>query len=296
MWFFFMLFTILMWAGSDLFSKMGSRANDKNSHWKIVVAVGLVMGTHAIVQVASGVEFSPMNILTYLPVSAMYIISMLFGYMGLRYIELSISSPICNSSGAVTSLLCFLILKETMTGLQFFAIILICTGVVSMSLLEKRQADKVLANAGEKVPQKYSTSLLAVLYPILYCIIDGIATFTDSFYLGNIVPELQANIAYEFTFLIVGLCALFYIIFIKKEKIVLWNEKTKLAGALCETAGQFTYVFAISANAIVAAPAISSYSILSVLLSRIFLKEKLSKIHYAIIAVVMVGVAILGIE
>ncbi|MBP8855896.1 MAG: EamA family transporter, partial [Oscillospiraceae bacterium] len=92
------------------------------------------------------------------------------------------------------------------------------------------------------------------------------------------------------------LCALFYIIFIKKEKIVLWNEKTKLAGALCETAGQFTYVFAISANAIVAAPAISSYSILSVLLSRIFLKEKLSKIHYAIIAVVMVGVAILGIE
>ena len=112
MWFFFMLFTILMWAGSDLFSKMGSRANDKNSHWKIVVAVGLVMGTHAIVQVASGVEFSPMTILTYLPVSAMYIISMLFGYMGLRYIELSISSPICNSSGAVTSLLCFLILNQ----------------------------------------------------------------------------------------------------------------------------------------------------------------------------------------
>ena len=32
-------------------------------------------------------------IVTYLPVSLLYILSMALGYMGLRYIELSISSP-----------------------------------------------------------------------------------------------------------------------------------------------------------------------------------------------------------
>ncbi|MEG1699444.1 MAG: hypothetical protein RR271_07455, partial [Oscillospiraceae bacterium] len=73
MWFLFTVITIIAWGGSDLFSKIGSRPNDKNSHWKMVTAVGLVMGTHAIVQLIAGVEFSLMDIITYLPVSAMYI-------------------------------------------------------------------------------------------------------------------------------------------------------------------------------------------------------------------------------
>ena len=61
-------------------------------------------------------------------------------------------------------------------------------------------------------------------------------------------------------------------------------------------AGQFAYVFAIGANAIVAAPLISSYCIMSLVWSRIFLKEKLSKAQYAVIAVAAVGIAILGME
>ncbi|MEG0877878.1 MAG: EamA family transporter [Oscillospiraceae bacterium] len=296
MWFLFTVITIIAWGGSDLFSKIGSRPNDKNSHWKMVTAVGLVMGTHAIVQLIAGVEFSLMDIITYLPVSAMYIISMLFGYIGLRYIELSISSPICNSSGALTALLCFVFLKETMTGLQFFAVVLISLGVFGLALIEKKQSDIERAQAGEQVPVKYSKSFLAVLFPILYLIIDGLGTFMDSIFLDRYIGELQANIAYELTFLIVGIIALCYVVFIKKEKIVVLNEKAKFFGALCETAGQFTYIFAISSNTIVAAPAIASYSIFSVILSRVFLKEKLSKKHYVVIAIVLVGIAILGIE
>ena len=34
---------------------------------------------------------------------------MVVGYVGLRYIELSISSPICNGSGAVTAIMCMLV-------------------------------------------------------------------------------------------------------------------------------------------------------------------------------------------
>ena len=37
--------------------------------------------------------------------SLLYIGSMALGYLGLRYIELSISSPICNSSGALVAVL-----------------------------------------------------------------------------------------------------------------------------------------------------------------------------------------------
>lgn len=63
-----------------------------------------------------------------------------------------------------------------------------------------------------------------------------------------------------------------------------------------ETLGQFFYVFAISANAVIVAPLISSYSMVSVILSRIFLKEKLTAKQYAVIAMIMVGTFILGFE
>ena len=102
MWFTFAIIALLCWSGSDLFSKIGCQdASDKYSHLKMVMAVGVVMGLHAAYEIFfNGVEMSWNVIWTYLPVSLLYILSMAIGYLGLRYIELSISSPICNSSGA----------------------------------------------------------------------------------------------------------------------------------------------------------------------------------------------------
>lgn len=101
MWFWFSVIALLCWSGSDLFSKIGCReANDKTAHLKMVMAVGIVMGLHACFEIfVNGVEINMQIIMTYLPVSLLYILSMAMGYIGLRYIELSISSPICNSSG-----------------------------------------------------------------------------------------------------------------------------------------------------------------------------------------------------
>ena len=47
MWFWLSLLALLCWSGSDIFSKIGSAPDDKQSHWKMVIAVGLVMGLHA---------------------------------------------------------------------------------------------------------------------------------------------------------------------------------------------------------------------------------------------------------
>ena len=72
----------------------------------MVMAVGVVMGLHAAYEIFVGGTVINLDILlTYLPVSLLYILSMTMGYVGLRYIELSISSPICNSSGALVAVL-----------------------------------------------------------------------------------------------------------------------------------------------------------------------------------------------
>ena len=47
-WFPLALLALLFWSGSDLFSKIGSRPEDKLSHWKMVMTVGTVMGLHAL--------------------------------------------------------------------------------------------------------------------------------------------------------------------------------------------------------------------------------------------------------
>lgn len=278
-----------------MFSKIGSRPSDKFSHWKLVMAVGAVMGIHAFTQIAAGVEFSFADIITYLPISALYIISMIFGYIGLRYIELSISSPVCNSSGAIVVLLCYFVLKETMTLIQLVAVVLICTGVISLAIVEKRQSDEARLQRRQEANVKYTSSVLAIVFPIIYCILDALGTFADAYWLDNFIAETQANIAYELTFFAMAVVAFIYVVIVKRQKIILLDERPKMVAALFETAGQFAYIFAIGANAILAAPLISSYCVFSVLWSRIFLKERLSRQHYAVISLVLIGIVILGI-
>ena len=81
MWFWLALIALLCWSGSDLFSKIGCRGNDKYAHLKMVIAVGIIMGIHALYEIfVGGVEVTWHVILTYLPVSLLYISSMTLGY------------------------------------------------------------------------------------------------------------------------------------------------------------------------------------------------------------------------
>ena len=54
MYFIFALVALLCWSGSDLFSKKGTNEKDPNSHWKVVFAVGLIMGIHFFITLIGG--------------------------------------------------------------------------------------------------------------------------------------------------------------------------------------------------------------------------------------------------
>ena len=294
-WFVLALIAMLCWSGSDLFSKKGSRPDDKFSHWKMVMAVGLVMGLHACFEIfVNGVEITLDAMIAYLPASLLYIFSMILGYVGLRYIELSISSPICNCSGAVAALFCLIFLGEQIDmPLGLIAILAMAAGVVLLSIVETREDDQIKLERQKIENVRYTKSILALLLPILYCVIDAAGTVADSIILETL-DESVANVAYELTFLVMGIVAAIYTFGVKRQKPELPRETPKLIAAVCETAGQFAYVFAIGENAVGAAPIISCYCLVSVLWSRIFLKEKLSWKHYASIAVAAVGIVIMG--
>ena len=297
-WFWFSIIALLCWSGSDFFSKIGCRdAADKYSQYKMVTAVGVVMGIHAAIEIfVGGVEISWQVIWTYLPVSLLYIGSMTLGYVGLRYIELSISSPICNASGALVAIIA--IVSGTagkMAIAQYIAIFLACAGVIGLGFVEANEDDDLRAARQEASNYKYAKSWLALALPIAYCILDAAGTFADDLVLETL-NEDSANVAYELTFLAAGIVSFIYTVIIKKQKLLPKAEGPKYIGAAFETAGQLAYIYALaSGESALAAPIIASYCMASVLWSRLFLKEKLSWKHYTCILVTFAGILIMGI-
>jgi len=301
-WLFFSIATAVLWGTAELFYKKGALPNEKYSHLKICVWVGVVMGAHAIFTLLTqDINYNPINLIKYLPVSMLYIVSMAFSYFGMRFLEESISDPIENTSGAICSLLCVIFLKESLTPLSVIAIIVIVIGVVGVGYLENSGETQRKKNLGKKL------AIIAFCMPFVYALLDAFGSFVDVFYLDDIATtplvgvteaniEDVANTSYELTFALFALC-LFIFMKCKKVKFgAVPQHKDKIFAAIFETAGQFTYVYALSGNGVIAAPIISSVCVVSLLLSRIFLKEKLTWKTYVFIGVVIIGILLLAVS
>lgn len=300
MWLVLSLIANLFWSGSDLFSKIGCRhADDKRSHLKMVMAVGFVMGIHAAFELLLGKAQITLSVfLTYLPVSLLYIGSMTLGYLGLRYIELSVSSPICNSSGAVVAILAICTVGLREVGFPTVAAsLLVCIGVIGLGFVEMSEDEERRAMRQREGRFSYAKNPLALILPVAYCILDAAGTYADNRVL-EVLDENSANVAYELTFLAAGILCFIYVVIIRKDRLLPKREIPKLAGAAFETIGQFCYIFAIAdtSHLMISAPIISAYCVTSLLWSRIFLKEKLSWKHGICIASVVIGIVIMGVS
>ena len=299
MWLFFTLATTLLWGVAELFYKKGSHEERKYDHLRVCIIVGAVMGIHAVFTLlTSDMVYDPMNLVAYLPVSLCYILSMACSFFGIRFIEESLADPIENTAGAMCSLLCVIFLGEQIEPAVWFAIALTVVGIVGVSYTERSSE----VNRRQKLGNKLA--IIAFAMPFCYAIIDALGSFLDIFFLEletsplvgvteeNI--ELVANVSYELTFAICGLI-LFAFMKWKRVKFELPKQGDKAVAVVCETAGQLTYVYAMSGNGAVAAPILSCVCVVSLLLSRIFLKEKLTKKQYLFICIIIMGILMLAV-
>ena len=287
------LITFICWGLTDLFYKKGNIGKNKYNHLKTGIIVGLVMGIHAtIYMIIKNLSFDFVELIKYLPVSFCYIISMIIGYKGLKYLELSLSSPIQNTSGVITSLLLLLFFKEKYPLIAYVGFFLIFIGIVIISYLERKEERSTKL----RITKRKNITFLIILFPLIYCFFDGIGTFLDALYLDkfSIISEDNALICYEYTFLIYAIASFIYLNR-KKEKIKILQEKDKVIAALLETTGQFFYVFAMAKDSTIGATIVGSYCLLSLILSHIFLKEKLSHGKYIGLLIAIIGIITLAI-
>ena len=313
-WLFFSVATAILWGTAELFYKKGARPDEKYSHLKICIWVGIIMGLHAIFTLLTkDIAYNPINLLIYLPVSLLYIISLAFSYFGMRFLEESISDPIENTSGAICSLLCVVILGETLSSFTVISILIIVVGVLGVGFLENNGETMRKKTLGKKL------AIVAFCMPFVYALLDAFGSFVDIFYLDDFATtpligvteatiEDVANTSYELTFALFALCLF---LFMKAKKVqfgpvfskndngkpaMMAQHRDKVLAAVFETAGQLTYVYALSGNGAIAAPIISSVCVVSLLLSRVFLKEKLSWKTYAFITIVIIGILLLAVS
>lgn len=311
MWFVFALIATLGWGFADLFYKKGSDENDKQSHLKQGVWVGLVMGivSFALLLLPEDLanfehhSLSFENIVKYSPASLGYILSMVIGYAGLRYLEISIISPVQNASGsfsAVAMIIFFLVtgemtkLSDEYSALDITGSVIIVIGVIALAIVEKKLGDKY------KGDPKYRLGALALIFPLLYCLFDTIGTAADGIILseknGLGLTEIDVLILYGLTFFFAGVVFWIYMLIRNRKPYNPLKNPVQAKAACFEEFGQVFYVYAMARNPVLAAPMIASYCIVSVVLSRIFLKEKLKSSQYACVISVIIGIVILGIS
>ena len=322
---FFLIFSTLSWGIAEIFYKKGNLEKEKYSHLKTTVFVGLFMGVYAtVVLFTQNIDLAafPKNFLIYLPVSLCYIISMACSYFGVRFIEESISDPIENTSGAIVPILCAIFLHETIEVPAIICIAIIAVGVLCVGFFDKK--------GKEDRHKKYSKKLAiwAIAMPFCYMLLDAVGTFLDIFYTDDVETTLlvnvtdanlehTANCAYEFTFLLVAI-GIFIFLKIKGEKLFslgaaetvdgnettvkltwyqkLFKQKWKILAAVFETAGQATYLFALSEGQGIAAVILGAGTVItSLILARIFLKEKLSPVQYIFIGIILAGIISLSL-
>lgn len=325
MYFIFALVALLAWSGSDFFSKKGTDEKDPNSHWKVTFAVGLIMGIHFVLTLIGGAiidanggpdavpkfvaslfytDFKLIDFIYYLPVAGLYIFAMVLGYIGLRYIELSISSPICNCSGSLALLLCALIFPLIgadpieFNAFTIIGVVAITLGIVGIGIVDSKENLELKELRRKESNRKYTKSFLALALPVAYLIIDALGTVGDEVYfhiLGDAASDYAANSSFELTFFLLAIFSFVWIKFVKKDMLFAKRGRAVYLGGACETLGQIFYMAVMFADYEIGMPIISSYCVVSLLWSRIFLKEKLSVKHYLTIALTFVGIVLLGI-
>ncbi len=302
MWLLFATITVLLWGTSETIFKKVSTI-EKHSVLKLISFNGIILGICAILfMLITRTEINLNILITYLPVALIYIASMFCTYKAMTLVKVSILSPLQNSSCAITTILCIFLLKQEVGIPQIIAIALI---IICMILLSINKDETLRLESGDKeadaknAKRAYLLYLKGIAFALGYWFLDGIGSFMDDYTLEANLSAEQVIIAYSFIYGIIGvICAIIVKIKDRDYKYTKVKEnKLKLLGTLVETAGQYTYIYAFAfGDAALASPYIAAYSVVTVILSRIFLKEKLSKKQYVLIALILAGMITLSIE
>jgi len=233
MWLIFTIFTVIFWGTSETIFKKSSK-DDPHSTAHLLGINGIIFGISGFIYmliIYRGFNFDFINVLKYLPIAATYLLSMFAYYNAMKRVKISLISPIVNSSCVITVLLCIFLLREYPSPLGIFAIILVISSLIALSINKTPEDD---VEEDKKINVKLTIFIIGLVFAFGYFILDGVASFMDESFLNGYMRDEDMIISHSLISFIVGVTCYIYLK-IKDKSYKIKLDKLKLSGSIFET-------------------------------------------------------------
>ena len=312
-WLLLTLSCIILWGITDILYKKSSDYNDPLSQYKTFVWIGIVMAPAGVIMaICSDTLLDSIMMvkdnLYLIPLCIFYAIALFFGLLGAKHLDASVVSPLENIDGAMAAIILYFFflftgrshITDSIGVVEMIATLSIVVGVVLLGIQEQTLSKQEAHLSEDK--KRHRLGALALIFPIIYNLVDAVSMvavgITVSEETDVAIPDIDFFIFESLGFVIVAICMWLYMLIVKKYKYDPFKkeELVRCGAATGETFGTMTYIFAVAGNPILTAPITSSYCLVTIVLARIFLKERLTKKQYLSLAFLIVGIALLGVS
>ena len=239
---------------------------------------------------------------------AFYVIALFFGLLGTKHLDASVVSPLENIDGAIAAIILYAFflftdsthLTDKVGVMDIIGTIAIVVGVVFLGIQEQKLSNQ--ETNLDKNKKKHRLGALALIFPIVYNLVDAASMVAMGVTVSGetevSIPDIDFFFFECVGFAVAAVFVWLYLLIVKKHVYNPFKktELTRCCAGIGDTLGTMAFTFAVTLNPILTAPIASSYCFVTIILARIFLKERLTKKQYLSVAFVMAGIALLGIS
>ena len=312
-WLLLTLSCIILWGITDILLKKSLDYSDSLSQYKTFVWIGIVMAPAGVIMaICSDTLLDSIMMvkdnLYLIPLCIFYAIALFFGLLGAKHLDASVVSPLENIDGAMAAIILYFFflftgrshITDKIGLVQLVGTVAIVVGVVLLGIQEQSLSKQETHLSENK--KRHRLGALALIFPIVYNLVDAVSMvavgITVSEETDVAIPDIDFFIFESLGFVVVAICVWFYMLIIKKYKYNPFKkeELVRCGAATGETFGTMAFTFAVGISPILTAPITSSYCFVTIVLARIFLKERLTKKQYLSLAFLVVGIALLGVS
>ena len=312
-WLILTVSAIILWGTTDIFLKKSLDYFDSLSQYKTFIWIGVVATlSGAVAALSSDTLLDSIKMLAdnlyLIPVTVFYVVAMFFGLLGAKHLDASVVSPLENIDGAITAIILYVFffftgrshITDSIGIVEMIGTAAITIGVILLGIQEHKLSKQEINFDKDK--KKHRLGALALLFPIAYNLADAASMVAMGIAVSGeaevSIPDIDFFFFECFGFFVISIFVWLYMLIAKKY---LYNpfkktELTRIGAATCETLGTLTFTVAVGISPILTAPIASSYCMVTIILARIFLKERLTKKQYLSVAFVIAGIALLGLS
>ena len=312
-WLILTLSCIVFWGVTDILLKKSLDSSDPLSQYKTFIWIGIVSAPVCVIMaVCSDTLLDSVRIVAnnpyIIPINIFYVVAMYFGLLGAKHLDASVVSPLENIDGAMTAIILYFFflltgkshVTESIGIVDIIGTVMITFGVILLGIQEQKLSKQ--ENISGKEKKKHRLGALALLFPLVYNLADAVSMVATGIMVSGeteySIPDIDYIFFESLAFFIFTVLVWLYLLIFKKYVYNPFKRKERYScgAAICETLGTTAFTFAVAISPVLTSPITASYCLVTIILARLFLKERLTKKQYLSLILLVSGIALLGVS